>query len=103
MGPINQYSLLVNICLALVYSFNGWEGERNWVGTHRLVSRCAGDVVKSPFFSGAVGSVQLCWISVKGCHVWGLPVGNVRVSYMDWHEKRVCYVYQVSPIGCASI
>jgi hypothetical protein len=42
--------------------------ERNWVRTRGLVSCRAGDVIRSPFFSGAMRSIQICWVSVKGCY-----------------------------------
>jgi hypothetical protein len=32
---------------------------------------------------GAVGSVQLYWVSVKGCHIRGLPAKSVCVAYVD--------------------
>jgi hypothetical protein len=38
---------------------------------------------REPFFSRAVEFVQLCWVSVKGCHVWGLSAESVRVAYLD--------------------
>jgi hypothetical protein len=40
---------------------------------------------------------------VKGYHVRGLPVGSVRVTYVDLCEKHMCRVYQVSPAWCTSI
>jgi hypothetical protein len=49
-------------------------------GAHESISRWAEDVVDSPFFSGAVGSIQLHWVSMKGCHVW--LVVSVYVSYV---------------------
>jgi hypothetical protein len=39
------------------------------VGIYGSVSRRAGDVVGSPFFSKIVGYIQLCWVNVKGCRV----------------------------------
>jgi hypothetical protein len=38
--------------------------------------------VGSTFSRGVVGSIQLCWVSVKGCHVRELSVRNVRVAYV---------------------
>jgi hypothetical protein len=67
------------------------------VGTRRSVSRRTGDVVGDPFFSGEVGSIQLCGVSVKGSHVRGLPVGSVRQAYMYRHGKRTCCVDRVFP------
>jgi hypothetical protein len=67
------------------------------VGTHRLASRWAGDVVGNPLFSGAVGSVQLCGVSVKGYHIQGLLTGSVHRVYVDWYKKHTCHVYQIFP------
>jgi hypothetical protein len=55
------------------------------------------------FFSGAIVFVQLCWVSVKGYHVRGLPVGNVRVAYVDGCGKCMCRVYQASLAGCTFV
>jgi hypothetical protein len=41
---------------------------------------------------GSSESVQLCWVSVKGCHVRGSRVGSVRWAYVDWRGKRTCHV-----------
>jgi hypothetical protein len=43
------------------------------VGTHRSVSRRAGDVVESPFLSGAVDPFNSIDDSMKDCHIRGLP------------------------------
>jgi hypothetical protein len=37
---------------------------------------CCG-LCREPFFSGVVGSIQICRCLVKGCHVWGPPAGSV--------------------------
>jgi hypothetical protein len=47
------------------------------MGTRRSVSRCAGDVVRSSFFSGAVALSNVVDDSVKSCHLQGLPIGSV--------------------------
>jgi hypothetical protein len=52
------------------------------------------------FFLKSSEYVQLCWVSVNGCHVHGLLVESILV---DWRKKRTCHVYQVSPTGCISI
>jgi hypothetical protein len=39
-------------------------------------------------FLGSSESVQLCWLSVIGCHVRGPPVRSVCRAYVDWHGKR---------------
>jgi hypothetical protein len=37
---------------------------------------CCG-LCREPFFSGAVGSVQISRRLMKGCHVRGLPTGSI--------------------------
>jgi hypothetical protein len=59
-------------------------------------SACYG-LCQKPFFSGAVGSIQICRWLVRGCHIWGLPTGSVRRVYVDWHEKRMCHIDRVFP------
>jgi hypothetical protein len=53
-------------------------------------------------FLGSSESVQLCWVSVNGCHVRGPPTGSVCQTYVDWHGKRTWRVGRVFPIGCTS-
>jgi hypothetical protein len=55
---------------------------------------------REPFSSGAVALSNVVDDSVKGCHIWALSVGSVRVMYVDWRRKCICCVYQVSLIGC---
>jgi hypothetical protein len=50
-----------------------------------------------PFFSGAVGSVQICQSLMKGCHVRGPPAGSVHWAYVDKCGKRTCRVDRVFP------
>jgi hypothetical protein len=59
-------------------------------------SACCG-LCREPFFSGAVGSVQICRCLAKGCHVRGLPAGSVRWVYVDWRGKHMCHVGRVFP------
>jgi hypothetical protein len=33
----------------------------------------------------------------------GTVAGSVQVAYVDYREKRMCHVYQVSPAGYTSI
>jgi hypothetical protein len=35
------------------------------------------EVDSRALFLGSSESVQFCWVSVKGCHVQGLPAGSV--------------------------
>jgi hypothetical protein len=55
---------------------------------------CCG-LCREPFFSGAVGSIQICRCLVKGCHVWGPPTGSVCWAYVDWRGKLTCRVGRV--------
>jgi hypothetical protein len=51
---------------------------------------------REPFFSGVVGSVQICRCLMKVCHVRGPPAGSVCWAYMDWrgkHTRRVGRVF----------
>jgi hypothetical protein len=89
--------------LAFLHCFNGCEGERNWMETHRSVSQRAGDVVGSFFFSGAVTLSNAVDGSQKVTMYEDCPAGSVQVTYVDWRGKRTYHVYQVSPTGCSSI
>jgi hypothetical protein len=60
-------------------------------------------VKSGALFLGSGESVQLYWVNLKGYHVQGLSAGSVHVAYIDWHEKGMCHVYQVSPVGFTSI
>jgi hypothetical protein len=46
------------------------------------------EVESGALFLGSSESVQLYWVSVKGCHVRGPPAGSVRMAYVDWHVKH---------------
>jgi hypothetical protein len=41
------------------------------------------EVESEALFLESSKSVQLCWVSVKGCQVRGPSVGSVRRVYMD--------------------
>jgi hypothetical protein len=71
-------------------------GEKLGIDPQIDQSACCG-LCREPFFSGAVGSVQICRHLTKGCHIRGLPVGSVRWAYVDWHGKRMCHVGWVFP------
>jgi hypothetical protein len=58
------------------------------MGTHGSVSRRAGDVVGSPFFSGGVRSIELCWVSMKVCRVW-----LVVSAYVSCVSAFSCMMY----------
>jgi hypothetical protein len=66
----------------------------------------AGPVGYSAGLRGGVRSsesVQICWVSIKGCHIRRLSAESVCVAYVDRHKKCACPVYQVSPAGCTLI
>jgi hypothetical protein len=67
-------------------------GTNPWIGQ----SACCG-LCQEPFFSGAMGSIQICRRLVKGCHVQGLPAGSVRWAYVDWRGKHTYHVGRVFP------
>jgi hypothetical protein len=67
-------------------------GADPWIGQPACCGLC-----REPFFSGAVGSVEICRRLVKGCHVRGSPAGSVRWAYVDRHGKRTCRVGRVFP------
>jgi hypothetical protein len=41
------------------------------------------EVESGALFLGSSESVQLYWVGVKGCRVWGLSTGSVCRAYMD--------------------
>jgi hypothetical protein len=41
------------------------------------------EVESGALFLGSSEYVQLCWVSVKCCHIRGPPTGRVRVTYVD--------------------
>jgi hypothetical protein len=79
-------------------------GSGEKLGTDPRIGQptCYG-LCREPFFSGAVGSIQICRRLTKGCHVRGQPVGSVCWAYVDWCGKRTCRIGRVSPAWCTSI
>jgi hypothetical protein len=55
------------------------------------------EVESGALFLRSSESVQLCWVSVKDCHVRGPPTENVCRAYVDWRGKRTWRVGQVFP------
>jgi hypothetical protein len=88
MGPIKQCSMFMNRWLSFIIL--PWLLEVRETGwhTHGSVNWRAGDCDGSPFFSGAVGFVQLNWISVKGCCVW-----LVMRAYVSCVSNFSCRMY----------
>jgi hypothetical protein len=73
-------------------------GSGEKLGTDPQIGQpaCCG-LCREPFFSGAVGSVQIYRRLAKGCHIQGPSVGSVRRAYVDWRGKRTCRVGRVFP------
>jgi hypothetical protein len=59
-------------------------GMDPWIGQLKCCALC-----REPFFSGAVGSVQIYRRLVKGCHVRGPPVGSIRG--LAWEAYMSCW------------
>jgi hypothetical protein len=55
------------------------------------------EVESGALFLGSSESVQLCWVSVKDCHVRGPPTESVHRAYVDWRGKRTWRVGRVFP------
>jgi hypothetical protein len=53
------------------------------------------EVKSGALFLRSSESAQLCWVSVKGCHVQRPLAGSICVAYVDWRGKRTCRVDQV--------
>jgi hypothetical protein len=97
MGPVNRYSWSVADAWLYPYYFNGFNGRpTDWQPACNGLGRV-------PFLLGAIALSNVVDDFAKDCHVWGLPIGSVCVAYVDWREKRMCHVYQVSLAGCTSI
>jgi hypothetical protein len=73
-------------------------GSGEKLGTNPRIGQpvCCG-LCREPFFSRAVGYVQIYRCLMKGCHVRGPPIGSVCRAYVDWHGKRTCCVGRVFP------
>jgi hypothetical protein len=72
-------------------------------GDLQIGSRCARDVVGNPYFSGAVGSVQICRWLMNDCYMWTTWDTYDRGSYAD-RVWKACYVLiGFSPTRCTSI
>jgi hypothetical protein len=71
-------------------------GEKLDTDTRIGKPMCCG-LCQKPFFSGAVGFVQICRCLMNGCHVRGPPTGIICQAYVDWRGKRTCRVGWVFP------
>jgi hypothetical protein len=88
MGPVSLVACYRQLC-DFLHCFYGCEGERNWMGTHRSVSRCAEDVVGSSFFSGAVTLSNSVGdsrkVAIRGLREIHMVEGHMRTK----HRKHV--------------
>jgi hypothetical protein len=97
-GDMSPVSLVAchrqKLGLSLLLHWLAWEklGTNPWIGLPVCCKLC-----REPFFSGAMGSVQIYRRLMKGCHIRGLPTGSVRRVYVDWRGKHTCHVDQVFP------
>jgi hypothetical protein len=81
----------------------GCEGERNWMGTRRSVSRRAGDVVRNSFFSRVVTLSNSVDDIAKGCYTWSAWDTYGWGLYADWAWKVCGVLVGFSPAWCTSI
>jgi hypothetical protein len=56
-----------------------------------------------PFFSGVVGSIQICRRLTKGCYMWIMWDMYGPGPYADWAFKTCGVLVRFSPAGCTSI
>jgi hypothetical protein len=56
-----------------------------------------------PFFSGAVGSVQICRRLAKGCYMWTMWDTYGLGPYTDWAWEACGMLVRFSPVGCTLI
>jgi hypothetical protein len=104
-GDMSPVSLVAchrhKLCLSLLLHWLAW--ERNWVRTCGSVSQHAMDWVGSPFFSGAVGSIQIYQRLVKGCYVLTTWDTYGRWPYVDWSWNACSVLVGFPPARCTSI
>jgi hypothetical protein len=72
-------------------------GMDPWVGH----PACCG-LYRYPFFSSAVGSVQICQCLAKGCYMWTTWDTYGHGPYADWAWKACGVLVGFSPAGCTS-
>jgi hypothetical protein len=99
MGPVNLVACHWQLC-GFLHCFYGCEWDRNWMETHRSVSRRAGDVVRS-FFSREQWLCPTLLVTHERLlyadyvrYVWSRVICGPSVESM-WHVGQVfpCRVY----------
>jgi hypothetical protein len=71
-------------------------GEKLGMNPRISQPACCG-LCREPFFSGSVDLFKFVDDCVKGCHIRGPSIGNIRQTYVDWHGRHTCRVGQVFP------
>jgi hypothetical protein len=102
IGPVNLVAChrqKLDLSLLLYWL---WGGRETWWGC-RSVSRRVGDVVESPYFLGAVGSIQIYRWLVKGYYMWTTWDTYDRGSYVDRAWKACGVLVGFSLAECTSI
>jgi hypothetical protein len=102
MGLVSLVASCWHLC-GFFHCFYGCEGDRNWMGTHRSVSRRAGNVVGNSFFSGAVTLSNSVDDFMKGCYMWTMWDMYGQWSYVNWVWKACGVLVGFSRVGYTSI
>jgi hypothetical protein len=63
---------------------------------------CCG-LCREPFFSGVVGSIQICQRPINDCYMWTTWDMYGLGPYADWAWKACVVLVRFSPVGCTSI
>jgi uncharacterized membrane protein len=86
MGPISLVACSsIDVCLKRTASMVVLAEKLRWVPQ---TTQPGWEVESGAHFLESSESIQLCWVSVKGCHVRKPPIGSLRGAYMDWRGKR---------------
>jgi hypothetical protein len=103
MGPVSLVGHhRQKVVLSLLLHWLDW--ERNWVRTYVSVGRSAcWGLCREPFFSGAVGSIQICRWLTKGCYALSTWDTYGLGPYADWAWDACDVLAAFPPTGCTSI
>jgi hypothetical protein len=102
MSPVNWCSLLPTYAWLFLTASMVVVGEKLSMYPQISQPACC-KLEQEPFFSGAVVPFNSVDNFTIGCHIRGLPARSIWVTYVDWHRKHTCRVYQVFPTGCTLI